>query len=83
MIALKRDGKDVVLSFDADIPFYDTRRFEFTFHTGQETYAGLLTSHLREKLGDAMEAARREAYEKGWTDAKAKRTKDTWFRRNL
>lgn len=82
-VTINRKGQDVELWLDAFIPNYDSRRFGFTFHCGGDVYAGLLTEHLRKRLGNLVEEARREAYEQGWKDAKAKRSKSDWFSRTL
>lgn len=44
-----------------------------------EPYASLLRQHMHEDLNHKLEAIRREAYLKGWKDAKAKVKKETWF----
>lgn len=65
------------------MPTWNERTFQFSFNCGGEAYAGLLTKALRDALGDAVQAVRREAYEEGWRDAKAKTAKRDYFRRSI
>ncbi len=85
MIEIKRDGCQVVLHFDLDVPTYETRVFPLSFGCGSggEVYAGLLARAMQESFGDRVAAARRDAYEQGWKEAKAKRSKAEWFSRLL
>jgi hypothetical protein len=51
-----------------------------TMDMGNEYYARFVVSALQTQMAETMEAARREAYEQGWKDAKSKRTsKSNWF----
>lgn len=45
----------------------------------KEMFAELMENKLRKKLEDRIEAIRKEEYERGWKDAKAKRRKAIWF----
>lgn len=83
MLAIVRDNSDVIVKLDLHVPTYETRVFGFTFKCGNEVYAGLLTQAMREAVSDALMAARKQAYDQGWADAKAKRAKQTWFRRTI
>lgn len=83
MINFKRDDKDAVVTLDLAVPTYDERVFSFKFGCGSEVYAGLLTEAMRKAFGNAVQAARREAYNDGWRDAKAKTAKRDWFGRNI
>lgn len=81
----ERAGTTVRVWIDAFIPTWESRQFPFTFEcgSGNEAYAGLLKQHITDTVGDAVEAARRAAYEQGWNDAKAKRARCDWFKRQL
>jgi hypothetical protein len=46
-------------------------------------HAQLMAERLRERLGDAIEAARREAYQAGYNDAASNRAPLTEFSRQL
>lgn len=53
--------------------------FDFSFHAETEWSARLLANAVLEAFNHAMKRVRREAYEQGWRDAKAKRRKEDWF----
>ena len=78
MITLTRDGTKVVLRFDTTVQV-DRPAILFTWNAGTELFAALLTRQVASDLSDAMVAARREAYNQGWADAKSKRAKQGWF----
>lgn len=80
MIEIKRNHGEVELWFDCFIPHYELRRFPFTFNCGNSEYAGLLTGKMKTALFEEMQRIRREAYEQGWSDAKAKRAKNDIFK---
>jgi hypothetical protein len=82
-LRVRRDGSDVEVSISSHIPTWEERVFPFSFNCGNEAYAGFLTKHIQDVIGNAVANARREAYEQGWKDAKAKRVKNDWFSRVL
>lgn len=79
MIVFSRDGTKVKASINTPIPNYDVRVFNFMWECGGEAYAGLLAAAMHREMHDKLKAIRADAYEKGWKDAKAKKTKETWF----
>lgn len=83
----ERDNESVHCMFGTDLP-HDcdgkrTTNFPFSWKTTSPATAALLVRYLRKRLDNAIRAARREAYEQGWKDAKAKRRKTDWFRGTL
>lgn len=83
MINFKRDGKKAVVRIDLSVPEYEERSFPFAFNCDGEVYAGLLTRAMRTAFSDAVKAARKEGYDQGWKDAKAKRASCSWFKGSL
>ena len=80
MIEISRSGTKVKLTFDLFIPHDTTRCFDFTWETGNEWFAGLLTAAMSNALWDKTQYIRRKAYENGWKDAKSHRNpKADWF----
>lgn len=57
--------------------------FIFALRVPEEWAAMLLVQAISKQLFDAMSAIRKNAYEQGWRDAKAKRAKEQWFSRRL
>ena len=80
MISFKRDNTDAVVNISIDVPFCEKMVFAMCFKCGTAEYAGLLTEAMKQQVGAAISAARKEAYEQGWRNAKAKRGKEGWFR---
>ena len=75
MLTLKRNTNVLRIEVDSGIGW----TFHFKHTLSDEPYAILLREKLQAKMSDYMEKARREAYEHGWKDAKAKKTKQTWL----
>jgi len=78
MIRFTRDGTRVKCTVATDVPNYDSRQFYFYWETEREYAAGLLSAHLTETYENNVGEIRREAYERGWKDAKAHRAKNNW-----
>ena len=78
MINFKRNGLKVIAEIECNVGV-DKRFFQFTLDTNDEIYAVLLQENFQAFLRSSAERIRREAYEKGFKDAKAKRAKDAWF----
>jgi hypothetical protein len=83
LITVKRNDSDVVLSIETDLANTcngpQAAAIPFTWPTGQPYAADLLVRYIIERVRKAISDTRREYYEKGWKDAKAKRPKDDWF----
>ncbi len=77
--SITRQGKQVALAVTVNIPFYDDRMFTLEWNCDSEVYAGLLADAMQRQTKETLKAIRREAYNEGWRDAKAKRKKATWF----
>lgn len=79
MITFKREGSVVICKVEMDMPYWDTRIYHFRWETGSDVCSSLLTQHARTTLSDKLRAIRKEAYNRGWKDAKAKTKKEEWF----
>lgn len=78
VIGIRSEKNDLVVSFRAGYPI-DGLIFELRWAAGSEWSARLLAHSLRSRISDLLSRIRREAYEDGWRDAKAKRRKATWW----
>ena len=83
LITVKRDNSGVELLISTDLADScdgsQTTAIPFTWQTGQPYLADLLARYIKEHIRKVISDTRREYYEKGWKDAKAKRQKDDWF----
>ena len=79
MLTVKRDGTKAVLAVTLPVPFYEDRVFSMIFDAYYVEYSSFLCSAIDLALRDALKKARKDAYEQGYKDAKAKRRKETWF----
>jgi hypothetical protein len=79
MINITRDGTKVRLAVGTRIPTDKAYDYLFYWDCGCVEYAGLLSEAMRNQLGEVVKAARKEAYEQGFRDAKGKRRKNDWF----
>jgi hypothetical protein len=77
MISFSTDGYKLKLIVETNKNYV----LHLYWDCGKELHAELLRDHLHETLNGRLEVIRREAYEKGWKDAKAKRRKEDWFSR--
>lgn len=53
--------------------------FTLSFRAGTQWAAQLLMTHMRDRMWSKLTDIRQEAYNRGWKDAKAHRTKESWF----
>lgn len=79
MITFERNGTDVECKVDLKMPYWDTRVFHFKWGASSEVCSSLLTKHAETALSDRLKEIRKEAYNQGWKDAKAKTKKKEWF----
>ena len=82
MIEVKRAGTKVRIEVDTGIPV-ERSVLIFEINEDYEYLAELVREKIQDRIGKVMERARREAYEEGWEDAKAKRRKQEWFGRRM
>lgn len=59
------------------------RYMDFSHHVGHHLAADVLRDALTSQRWAAIEDVRKAEYDAGWKDAKAKRTKRTWFTGSL
>lgn len=82
-ITVRRDNSNVVVQVNTDLANVcdgsQTAFIPFEWSTGQPYTADLLVRYIQERIETAVSETRREYYEKGWKDAKAKKPKDDWF----
>lgn len=80
MITINKDGNNVVMKAGTNLGWY----VNFTNNRGNELDAILRQNHLASELNKRIETIRREAYNKGWKDAKSKKVqKKDWFNGNI
>lgn len=79
MISFKRDGTVVRSDVTIFVPNYEARVFYFKWEAGSGAYAGFVSAQMQREMNAGLKAIRKDAYEQGWKDAKAKRTKEEWF----
>lgn len=77
-----RDGKTLQL-WGLTTATDSKRHHVFKLELQEEWVAELLLRHIRQRTHDALSRIRREAYEQGWKDAKARRKKQDYFPTNL
>ena len=78
MIAIKRKDNQVLLEFHSGLRV-ERPVYPFVWNTSDENNAELLKEHLHKQLYEAIQKARKEAYEKGYKDGRGKRTRESWF----
>lgn len=78
MILFKRDGTRVKVEVDSKLAIPKSI-YLFYWEASGEGHAELLVNQLQTKFSDALREARREAYNAGFKDAKAKRKREDWF----
>lgn len=76
MITIERDDKICRVKLQ-DGPLGYIFPFEYT--CDNKFYAELLTRHFDKILDERIEAVRKEEYDRGYKDGRAKRGKASWF----
>ena len=74
MIQFRSKENRVLVTVDTGVPTA-ARFYEPTIQMGDEVQAYVMAEHLNKKLEDAIVKAKKEYYNLGWADAKAKRKK--------
>lgn len=75
MIDFKQIGADVKITIDSGVG-----NFVFTHNCVHGYLSGLMRDQYERYMQSQLEKIRREAYNQGWKDAKAKSKKATWFK---
>ena len=85
VIIIQQDGRKAEIVMDTGYPLRNgkTWRAYAKVYCPNVFTAGLVAESLDKRLGDAVEAARREAYEAGYQDALLKQSHQVDFSRNL
>lgn len=78
MINFSRKDSAVTVEVEANVGVA-ARFFHFTMNLSNEVYAYMLRENFQTKMTKALQDIRREAYEQGWKDAKAKIARRDWF----
>lgn len=78
MIEFSQMGTKVKLSIDPGMS--NKSVMFFYWECGTEWYAELMVANLRDRLQRELKNLRMEEYEEGWSAAKAKKAKKTYFR---
>ena len=78
MIEFKRVNAQVRIEVSGKWPL--SKNYFFYWQCNDDDFAALLAQNLESKMHIELERIRREAYNKGWKDAKDKKSaKETWF----
>ena len=80
MIYFKRNGQNVEAELHFNTPTLGSRYCTVSINAGNPTNADFLTQAYKDRLFETLKGLREEAYNQGWKDAKAKRTKSKWFK---
>lgn len=79
-ISFVRNGSVVEVKLSISVPGHDAVTYSAAWDAQEKFYAGFLVSAMQQQMMSEMERMRREAYEKGWKDAKSKKhPKESWF----
>ena len=79
MFEIKRDHNTIKIVLNYNIPYGTSWESSFSSTYDNQHYAELVFAQLRDAIANRFETVRQEAYEQGWKDKSAKRTKCTWF----
>ncbi len=79
MITFKRNGTKLQVNIESGLA-PTSNVYNLSWECGDECYAALLRDHLDDKLGNLLEAIRRQEYERGFNDHKKRQPKEEWFR---
>jgi len=82
MIRIIRNENRITILFRTDLPYKDDEpesEFWFSRESSSAHEAELFRRYLIGRLGDLIASIRKEAYIKGWKDAKAKTKRATYF----
>lgn len=80
MIEITRDDQKVKVLLHSGVL---NTKYIFTWNCNDAVYAELLRDAFEKKFGDEIERVRKEEYERGFKDARAKRARASWFKRWL
>jgi len=82
-IDFKNEREKVCMAITFNIPYIGNYiyKFESTVNSLQE--AAFVRDAITQQFGNTIERIQREAYEEGYKTGRAKRRKETWFRRHF
>ncbi len=78
MLTIWSDKKDVHIQVEA-ASHIKNRCYVVVLQCHDEIHAELLASNLTDHMFSLIKEIRRKAYNQGWTDAKSKRKRESWF----
>jgi hypothetical protein len=76
MITITSDNTKMKVSIEGGPLNY---KYNLFFECNDNCHAYLLTKHFEKKLRDQIETIRKQEYDNGYKDGRAKRGKKTWF----
>jgi hypothetical protein len=79
MITVERKDAVVRLHLKTEIDGAGEWTYYFDWTSGSKDYAQLLVNQFSLALEQQLKKIRKDAYDKGFSDAKAKRKRETWF----
>ncbi len=77
MIKFYRDGTQIKVAINAGM--LDQKVMNLYWDCGHDWFAEMLLRKLEEELSGTLRSMREDYYRQGWKDAKAKRSKRTFF----
>jgi hypothetical protein len=81
MIQVRRDGSIVVVVVDHGLSLDDnSTAIRFEWETGRDIHAAALVAAFQKEIHRRILAARREEYDRGYKDGRAKRGKNPAWR---
>lgn len=75
-------GEKLECKVTIDVPFHGPVTWTFNHTHSDKYYAALACRQMQNEMGEALIAMRKEAYEQGWKEARARKSgKTEWFSR--
>jgi len=75
MMQFQQSGADIKITINSGVGL-----FSFTHNCVHGYLSGLMRDQYERHMQEVLANIRKEAYNQGWKDAKAKTKKATWFR---
>lgn len=79
MFKLRREKETIYLDVEPNIEGAETWYYTFSRVGNSEPGSQMLINAINRERERRMKDAREAAYNQGWSDAKAKRKRETWF----
>lgn len=83
MFTIKRKGETVEIQIYPHVPGAESWYYTATLSSNSEVGAQLIANAIETELIRRLKEIRSAAYESGFSDAKAKRKRESWFSGHL